>query len=240
MQPFKILWVICFAMLAHTANAAPDFPTLTGRVVDEVGIIAGDVKLRIIDKLAAFEAKSTAQIVVATVSSLEDYEIRDYGYQLARHWALGQKDVNNGVLLLIAPHERKVSIEVGYGLEGALTDALSFQIIQNDILPLFKAGNMSAGIEAGVDMILQGVAGEISVQPALSQGEPEIDTIQIIFLIFFFGVVIFIIIQGIRNPGSVTFGSGGGRSSGSSWGGSSGGFSGGGGSFGGGGASGGW
>lgn len=241
MAKLKLLFVIYFAVLANVVFAAPNFPTLTDRVVDEAGIISADARARMIEKLAAFEAKSTVQIVVATVKSLEDYEIRDYGYQLARHWALGQKDVNNGVLLLVAPNERKVSIEVGYGLEGSLTDALSFQIIQNDILPLFKAGDMSAGIEAGVNRILLGVAGEIIAQPVANQQFHELDLFGVIFLIVFFGFVIVIIVHGIRNPSGVSFGSGGsGSSGGSSWGSSSGGFSGGGGSFGGGGASGGW
>lgn len=237
----KLIIVCLFALVANVGFAAPNFPTLTDRVVDQAGIISADAKVRMIEKLAAFETKSTVQIVVATVKSLEDYEIRDYGYQLARHWELGQKDTNNGVLLLVAPHERKVAIEVGYGLEGSLTDALSFQIIQNDILPLFKAGDMSAGIEAGIDRILLGVAGEISAQPVIKQPSNELDLFGVIFLIVFFGFVIVIMVHGIRNPGGVSFGSGGGGSSGgSSWGSSSGGFSGGGGSFGGGGASGGW
>lgn len=235
-------FAIGFAIVGHSVFAAPNFPELTGRVVDQMAVLPADKKASIVSNLAAFEAESSAQIVVAVVTSLEDYEIRDYGYQLARHWELGQKDVNNGVLLLVAPNERKVSIEVGYGLEGSLTDALSFAIIQEHILPKFKAGDMSGGIELGVDMILQGLAGEICVQSLKSNKgfNGEIDIATVIFMVFFFGILIFIIVQAIRNPGSVRIGSGGGRS-GSSWGGSSGGgFSGGGGSFGGGGASGGW
>lgn len=242
----KLYLVIGFCLLASAVHAAPNFPTLTGRVVDEAGIISLAVETNLIAKLAEFEQSSTTQIVVATVNSLEDYDIRDYGYQLGRHWEIGQKDLNNGVLLLVAPNERKVAIEVGYGLEGSLTDALSSQIIQNYILPKFKQGNMSAGIELGVEMILQGLAGEISVQTLKSNDgfDGEIDIFTIIFMICFFCILMMIIIGAIRNPGSVSFGSGSGgssSSSSSSWSsGSSGGFSGGGGSFGGGGASGGW
>lgn len=242
----RLFLLIGFALMANVALAAPSFPELTGRVVDQMAALSATQKQSIIDKLAAFEAKSTAQIVVAVVPSLEDYDIRDYGYQLARHWELGQKDVNNGMLLLVAPNERKVSIEVGYGLEGSLTDALSFAIIQDHILPKFRAGKMGAGIELGVDMILQGLAGEISAQSLKSDKgfNGEIDIATVIFMIFFFGIFIFIIVKMIRGGGNVGTGgtsSSSSRSSSSSWGSSSGGgFSGGGGSFGGGGASGGW
>lgn len=231
-------------LAANLANAAPTFPELDSHVVDQVGLLSTDTKQGIANKLVGLEQQTSIQFVVAIVTSLEAYEIRDYGIQLARHWELGQKDVNNGVLLLVAPNERKVSIEVGYGLEGELTDALSFQIIQDYILPKFKQGQMSAGIELGADMILEGLAGEISAQSlqSISSGGgsslfPD-DIFGMIFMAFFFMIVIFIVVRAIRNPGSVRFGGGG--SSSSSWGGSSGGFSGGGGSFGGGGASGGW
>lgn len=248
MQKVRFFVFICSALIANVVFAAPNFPELTDRVVDEVGILSTDRKQNIITKLADFEQKSTAQIVVAVVSSLEGYEIRDYGYQLARHWQLGQKDVNNGVLLLVAPNERKVSIEVGYGLEGSLTDALSFEIIQHYILPKFKASDMEAGIELGVDMILQGLVGEISAESLMAQNPTEMDIpIElIIFSCFFVFVLVVIIIQAVRGVGSNGSGnysssSSNSRSSwgsGSSSGGSS--FGGGGGSFGGGGASGGW
>lgn len=244
MRILKFCFFMWFVMLSHGALAAPNFPELSGRVVDEAGILSGDRKQNIITQLEAFEAKSSAQIVVAVVNSLEGYEIRDYGVELARFWALGQADENNGVLLLIAPNERKVSIEVGYGLEGSLTDALSFQIIQQHILPQFKAGNMGAGIERGVEMILQGLAGEISEQSLMSNGQKQDvrDIVSVLFLFLFISVVIFIISRMFGSGGS---GSGGvytgssSSSSRSSWGGGSS-FSGGGGSFGGGGASGGW
>lgn len=244
MRILKSCLLVCFLMMSHVVLAAPDFPELTGRVVDEAGILSGDKKQNIINQLAAFEEKSTAQIVVAVVNSLEGYEIRDYGVELARFWALGQEGKNNGVLLLIAPNERKVSIEVGYGLEGSLTDALSYQIIQQHILPQFKAGNMGAGIERGVEMILQGLAGEITEQSLLqnSQNENEFDMATIIFIVFFVFVVIMILRGGIGGGGVGTHSGGSSSRSSSGWGGSSGGssFGGGGGSFGGGGASGGW
>lgn len=227
------------------AVAAPTFPKLSSHVVDQTGLLSFEKKQDIANKLVGLEQQSSVQFVVAIVTSLEGYEIREYGIMLARHWELGQKDLNNGVLLLVAPNERKVSIEVGYGLEGALTDALSFSIIQDYILPKFRQGEMGAGIELGAQMILQGLAGEISAQSLLNSGAgsglSDDDILTIIFVVVMFLIVIFIIVGSIRNPGGVSVGGSSGRSSSSSsWSGSSGGFSGGGGSFGGGGASGGW
>ena len=100
------------------------------------------------------------QVVVATLPSLEGYEIEDYANRLFRHWQLGQKDKNNGALLLVAPQERKVRIEVGYGLEGALTDALSKVIITTAIAPQFQKGNFAGGIDAGVDAMLSILTGD--------------------------------------------------------------------------------
>ena len=247
--------MLLFCMMSiNVTHAEPNFPELTGRVVDLPGIIDSATKQSIIGKLEAFESKSSVQIVVAVVNSLEGYEIRDYGYQLARHWAIGQKDVNNGVLLLVAPLERKMAIEVGYGVEGSLTDAVSFYIISDKMTPLFKQGKMARGIEAGIDNILQALVGEIADQDIIKKRESQETMSTILFFLFFFGVVGFILFNGIRD----IFGLRKGGSSrnddddhwggGSSWSGSSGGsswsgglsFSGGGGSFGGGGASGGW
>ena len=96
---------------------------------------------------------TTRQFVVATIPDLEGYDIADYGYQLGRKWGLGQKDANNGIILIVAPNDRKVRIEVGYGLEPIMTDALSSQIINQIILPKFKAGDMAGGIVAGAQAI---------------------------------------------------------------------------------------
>jgi uncharacterized protein len=136
------------------ALAALTFPPLTGRVVDAAGILPPAAEISLDQKLAALERTSSDQLVVATLPSLQGTDIADFGYQLGRSWGLGQGKLNNGALLIIAPEERKLRIEVGYGLEGTLTDALSSVIIQQAILPKFKAGDMPAGIEAGVDAIV--------------------------------------------------------------------------------------
>ena len=111
------------------ALAAPSFPPLTGRVVDQANIIPAATRAELDGKLAALEARTTDQLVVVTLSSLQGYEIADYGYQLGRAWGIGQKGKNNGVLLIVAPKEHDVRIEVGYGLEGDLTDAVTKIII---------------------------------------------------------------------------------------------------------------
>lgn len=142
------------ALLSSPLAAQPEFPPLTGRVVDAAGIIPDDVEAQLASRLAALETQSQRQLVVATVPDLQDYDIADYGYQLGRAWGIGDAERNDGALLIVAPNERKVRIEVGYGLEGYLTDALSALIIQNQILPHFRDGDMPAGIVAGTDVII--------------------------------------------------------------------------------------
>lgn len=241
--------------------AEPAFPALTGRIVDAAGLLDGAARQRIEGKLAAHEAKTTDQIVVATVPTLGDLTVEEYGNRLFRQWALGQKDRNNGILLLVAPKERKLRIEVGYGLEGTLTDALSKVIITTAIAPRFKQGDYAGGIEAGVDAIasiLTGDAEEWQRRAAVRQDEPSEFVSVLVFLavVFVFVVIVSIMMrtswsggQGVRYhrrrdgrwvavPMPMDRGgwSGGGWSGGSS----GGGFSGGGGSSGGGGASGEW
>jgi uncharacterized protein len=133
---------------------AISYPALTGRVVDQANIIQPGTRATIEQKSADLEEKSGIQLVVATVNSLEGQEIEPYANELFRKWALGEKKKNNGVLLLVAPNEHRVRIEVGYGLEGTLTDALSKVIISNAMTPRFKAGNFSEGISRGVDDII--------------------------------------------------------------------------------------
>src|ERR1700761_4324523 len=143
-----------------TAAFALDFPQLTGRVVDQAGVISSDGKTRIEAKLKDLEDKSGIQLVVATVKSLEGGDIETYANQLFRTWELGQAQQNNGVLLLVAPNEHKVRIEVGYGLEGTITDALASVIISSAIIPQFKTGDLSSGIERGVDGIISVLNGD--------------------------------------------------------------------------------
>jgi uncharacterized protein len=137
------------------AAAAPTFPALTGRVVDDANILSPSTKAALTTKLEALEAKTSRQLVIVTVPSLQGYEIEDYGYQLGRAWGIGEKGRNTGVLMIVAPNERRVRIEVGYGLEGVLTDALSTVILQDRVLPRFRTGNFEGGVVAGADALIE-------------------------------------------------------------------------------------
>lgn len=139
---------------ASSAAFAQTFPPLTGRIVDEANLLSPQTEAALTERLAAFERDTKRQVVVATLRSLQGYPIEDYGYRLGRAWGIGEKDKNTGALLVVAPQERSVRIEVGYGLEGELTDALSSQIIQQTILPAFRAGEFERGIVAGTEAIL--------------------------------------------------------------------------------------
>ena len=163
-QPGKF-WAPAFAgvtivlilalLLFATAASAQTFPKLTGRVVDQANILTPEQELDLTSKSAALEAQTGRQFVVATVNSLEGRPIQDYGYRLGRAWGIGQKGEDNGVILLVAPKERKVRIETGYGARVFLTDAVSSIIIRNSILPEFRKGDYGAGIEAGADQIIK-------------------------------------------------------------------------------------
>src|SRR6202047_4820879 len=143
-----------------TAAFALDFAQLTGRVVDQAGGMSADSRSAVEAKLKDLEDKSGFQLVVATVKSLQGSDVETYANQLFRAWKLGQAQKNNGVLLLVAPAEHKVRIEVGYGLEGTLTDALSSVIIASAIVPRFKTNDFSGGIERGVDGIISVLSGD--------------------------------------------------------------------------------
>src|SRR5215510_13538106 len=158
----RALIVIVALSIATVAGFALNFPALTGRVVDQANIIQPATRTAIEQKLADLETRSGIQIAVATVNSLEGQDIEPYANELFRTWKLGEKTKNNGVLLLVAPNERRVRIEVGYGLEKTLTDALSKVIIANAITPRFKAGDFSVGISRGVDDIITVLTTEAS------------------------------------------------------------------------------
>jgi uncharacterized protein len=250
--------VLLALLLAVLPALALELPALSGRVVDEAGILDPAARAALTDKLAALEAKTSDQLVVVTLRSLQGTSIEDFGVELGRGWRIGQKDKNNGALLIVAPSERKVRIEVGYGLEGELTDAVSRLIIENAILPRFRAGDYAGGISRGVDDIISVFTGDAAEWQQRAATRPEAATqwsgVLVLVLVFVVFALVFLILLGIipsnrgrrRSGGGwwvgPSYGSGSSWSSGSSGGGfsDSGGFSGGGGSFGGGGASGSW
>src|ERR1700693_5648129 len=148
--PVALVALLCVGL----AVSAATFPALTGRIVDQANIISAETRNALEPKLADLETKSGIQLVVATVASLGGQEIEPYANELFRTWKLGEKTKNNGVLLLVAPNERRGRIEVGYGLEGTLTDALSKIILTNAIAPRFKTGDFDGGVSRGVDDII--------------------------------------------------------------------------------------
>jgi uncharacterized protein len=240
-------------LVAGTALAAQlSFPPLTGRVVDDAGILSDDTKARLTGILQQLEQKTGDQLVVATLKSLQGQDIATYGYQLGRHWGIGQKGKNNGALLIVAPNEHKVRIEVGYGLEGDLTDAASRIIIENAILPQFRSGNYDAGVEQGTVEIVRLIGGDkvdLSREPQAPQPEHQekhgipwvVIAFILVWIIFGRGLWPLLFLGGGgwgRGGGWGSGGFGGGGFGGGGGGGGS--FGGGGGSFGGGGASGSW
>ncbi len=264
----RLLLLLC--LIAGAPAHAQTFPQLTGRVIDNANLLDPQQEAGLTQRLAAVEQTTSRQLIVATVADLQGYPIEDYGYRLGRAWGIGQEKLNNGVILLVAPNERKVRIEVGYGLEPIITDALSGLIIRNEILPRFRANDYPGGIEAGANALIQQLqappeAAErrvIEASQARQQAQRGSGGGGSIFPLLFWGFIFLFVIlpmfgrgrrgRRYRRRGGLPiviwgpgFGGGGGwGSGGGSWGGGGGGgfggFSGGGGSFGGGGASGSW
>jgi len=150
-------------LVPGAALAAPTFPALTGRVVDQANLLSPEAERTLDARLKALEDSTGRQMVVATLPDLQGYPIEDYGYQLGRAWGIGDAKRDDGVLLIVAPNDRRVRVEVGYGLEPVLTDSLSSVIIQTQIVPAFRRGDMEGGILAG--------AAAIADQLALPEGE---------------------------------------------------------------------
>ncbi|UTP39189.1 TPM domain-containing protein [Phenylobacterium sp. LH3H17] len=260
---FAVLGALALLVVsAGAVSAAPKFPPLTGRVVDGANLLSPSAEQQLTAELADLEAKTGRQLVVATVPDLQGYEIEDYGYQLLRTWGIGDKARDDGTILVVAPTARKVRIEVGYGLEPVLTDALASLIIQQRILPAFKSGKMEEGVVDGTRAIMQQLslpddeakaavaAAAPARQEAGGSGGPPL--IFILFILFWvLGGVFGLFGRRQRRSGGLWWllplilsnssrGGGGWSGGGSSGGFGGGGFSGGGGSGGGGGASGSW
>ncbi len=168
---------------------AADFPALTGRVVDNAGLIDAASEVLLTQKLEDFEKKGSDQIVVATVPSLGGQDIETYANGLFRFWKLGQAGENNGVLLLVAKDDRKMRIEVGYGLEGAVTDVDAGRIIREWITPRLAEGDTFGGIEAGVAALSDLIAGEPLPPPASSDDDDVLDERVMFLPLTFFALV---------------------------------------------------
>ena len=256
-----LLALLAFAL--PLGAQAQSFPALSGRVVDAANLLAPEQEAQLTQLSADIEKASSRQFVVATIPDLEGRDIADYGYQLGRHWKIGQEGANNGILLIVAPNERKVRIEVGYGLEPIMTDALANQIIQGTILPRFRDGDMPGGIIAGAGAIGEQMklpleAAEARAKELLDKGKSKGDDgngwvgalIALFWVVVFLSIVLPMIFgrkrRGKRYRGGSApvilwgpgWGSswGSGSSSGSSWGGGGSSWGGGGGFSGGGGS----
>jgi len=264
MRRLLILLLLSITAVAPApARADPPIPALTGRVVDAAGVFDASTIAGLTTQLQGYEASTTNQVVVVTLPDLKGYPIEDWGLALGRGWGIGQKGKDNGVILIVAPHDRQLRIEVGYGLEGQLPDATADAIIRNEIVPRFKAGDINGGAEAGVSAILAALGGSYKPSTIETAGDGVgVFLAQYAGQIFIGLLLIFFIISHIRrkfdpvrrrnvfywyvdptapirqrSSGGGFSSFGGGFSSHSSGGGFSGG---GGGSFGGGGASGRW
>lgn len=258
MPRFASLFTVLLVLLTGTlVHAAPTFPPLTGRVVDDAHVLSPQTQAELTQSLSALEQRTSRQLVVVTLPSLGGYEIDDYGYQLLRAWGIGQKATNNGAVFIVVPSEHKVRIEVGYGLEATLTDALSSLILQRQVLPRFRDGDIQGGVVAGTEALVEQLsldpseAEQKAAQAAQQIRQPSergnpLGAIVPILVIFFVASSLFgrrgrggglawilplMLLGGRRGWGGGDFGGGGFDG---------GGFGGGGGSGGGGGASGSW
>ncbi len=260
MRALLLLWLVLLAGLAQ----AQTFPELTGRVVDAAGVFTPAQVADLERKSEALEAATGRQFVVVTIPDLQGRDIADYGYQLGRAWGIGEKGRDTGLLLIAAPAERRVRIEVGYGLEPIMTDALSRRIIQQEVIPRARAGDLAGGLVAAADAIIAQLSlpeAEAAARASEARGPAGDEEGSVVPFLLFLAVLFLLLRLGSRQarkaarrgtaagtagpiiiwgppPGSWGAGRGGGFGGGGSFGG--GGFSGGGGSFGGGGASGGW
>ena len=202
-------FLLLLAALAGRPALAQDFPELTGRVVDAADIIPDADEAALTAKLEALETQSQRQFVIATLPDLQGYDIAEYGYQLGREWGIGDAERNDGVLLLVAPNDRKTRIEVGYGLEGIMTDALSSVIINQQMLPQFRNGDYVGGINIATDTIIQQltlpedearqIAQQLSAERSTGpRQEATLDFPTIIFLGLFFFFIILPMLRGKR------------------------------------------
>jgi len=157
---------LCLALaISAVASAQPAVPALTGRVVDQADILSPHIEAGLTQRLALFEDSTSAQVVVLTIPSLESAVLEEFATEVFRTWGLGQAEANNGVLLLVARDDRELRIEVGFGLEGDLTDATAGQIIRNVIVPRFKEGDFDSGVLMGVEAILGSIEGTYEMPP---------------------------------------------------------------------------
>ncbi len=163
---WNYVWLLLWLSFAGVAQAELAVPALTTRVTDQAGLLTDAQRQQLEQTLSDFEASKGSQIAVLTVASTQPETIEEYGIRVATAWKLGRKGIDDGVLLLIAKDDRKMRIEVGYGLEGAIPDAIAKRVIAEIITPYFKQGDYFGGIQAGVDRLIRLIGGEALPPPA--------------------------------------------------------------------------
>ncbi len=244
----KLFFVLIFLLLTASGFTQPKVPELSAWVTDYTNTLTSSEINNLSVRLKSFADSTSSQIVILMIPTLNNYPLEMYSYSVAAKNKIGTKGNDNGILVLIVKDDKKARIEVGYGMEGALPDALASSIIRNVMIPFFKKGDYYDGLYQGINAVILATKGEYKAVPQSSSGKDKSSKfVTFIFLIFF---LLFFLFRGGRRrggPGGFIFfpggfGGFGGGSSGGGFGGGfgGGGFSGGGGSFGGGGASGGW
>jgi uncharacterized protein len=196
---------VLLACLAAPAARGTEIPYLAGRVNDTAELLSDDTKQELESLLRQHEDSTSNQVVVLTITSLESESIEEYAIRVVDTWKLGQKGKDNGVLLLVAKDDRQVRIEVGRGLEGELTDALSAQIIRREIVPNFKGGDYDRGVRAGVDAILGAIAGSYTADDSAADGGESFPMGIFVFLFFLSIVGLFTLIALITPGGTGWF-----------------------------------
>jgi uncharacterized protein len=194
----KLLFLFSFLLCGYL-TFAQDFPPKPNTLVtDYTNTLSATDRQKLENKLVAFNDSSSTQIAVVLIKSVGDYDINEYGQQLGRKWGIGQKGKNNGILLLVAVNDRKMTIQTGYGVEGALPDIIAQQIRLNDINPRFKQGDYYGGLDAGTDDIIKFTKGEYKADPKKAHADKDNKGGPIGFIII---IVIVILIAIFRNRG---------------------------------------
>lgn len=205
---------LCLSCIPALLCAQVPVPYLTGRIVDQAGVLSVPARDRISSMLKAHEDASGNQIAVLTVPTLDRESVEDYAVRVFEDWKLGRKDEDNGVLVVIVPPEKRLRIEVGYGLEGTLTDTASSRIIRDLMTPRFREGNYDVGVEAGVTGILQILEGRQPRDPEAdwaapaksgihfpTQGAPMPIGMKILVGLFVFSIIGLFTFIGLVTPG---------------------------------------
>lgn len=191
--------IVCFIFLQNILFAKPDFPTLSGRVVDKAQILSQNEEKALTYLLEKHEKETSNQIVILTLKTLDSYDIADYAYQLGRHWGIGQKNKNNGVLLIVSMKEKKLRIEVGYGLEGALPDKTAHEIIEYILKPNFKKANFYKGIDEATNAIIKAIKGEYKPSDYGVLSSSSENFFFVYFAIIFLSGVVGIFVRKLKN-----------------------------------------